>query len=245
MGKIIAIASGKGGTGKSTVTAAVSRVLARIGCRVLAVDLDSGLRSLDLLFGAEDRLALDLEDILRDARPPADAVVQLNETLFLLSAPGVTGRQPPPERVIPLLRRIKSDYDYILLDLPAGTEYSVTLAKALADLVLLVATPDQITCRDARNMADALLAEKQLPCRMIINKVGRSSMIAGGFSDLDAMIDRVGIPLFGVIPDDDYINVTDPGVKAANRQKPFTGRVLEAVARRITGEYIKILLEQV
>lgn len=244
MAKIISVASGKGGTGKSTVTAALSRALARIGCSVLAVDLDSGLRSLDILLGMEDKIVFDLRDVMRGVCPAADAIVSCGENLSLLCAPAERAALDA-DAVSLFLKRIAASYEYVVLDLPAGIGFSAAVAEQIADLTLLVATPDVLTMRDARSTADVILCRGSKACRLVANKISRESMLAGGLSDLDELIDGIGIPLLAVVPEDPFINVTNEKVRSSVRRSPFTNRVFEAMARRVTGEYLPLLLESV
>lgn len=244
MAKIIGVASGKGGTGKSTITAALSRALSRIGCSVLAVDLDSGLRSLDILLGVEDKVVFDLQDVMRGVCPVENAVISCTEKLSLFCAPAERASLDA-DAVSLFLKRIAASYEYVILDLPAGIGFSAAVAEQIADLTLLVATPDILTMRDARNTADVILSRGSKACRLIANKISQESMLAGGLSDLDELIDGIGIPLLAVVPEDPFINVTNEKVKASIRCSSFTNHVFEAMARRVTGEYIPLLLEYV
>lgn len=244
MARIIGIVSGKGGTGKSTIAAALSLALARIGSSVLAVDLDSGLRSLDLLLGVEDRVVFDLRDVQTGMRPLEDALVSCSAELSLLCAPP-DGTPPDAGALCSMLRQLSGRYEYIVLDLPAGIGFSTEVARQIADLVVLVATPDLLTMRDARNTADMILRQTGKACRLIVNKVSRNTMLAGGLADLDEMMDAVGIPLLAVVPEDAFINVTQERARGSLRRNPLTDRVFEALARRITGEYVPLLMKTI
>lgn len=241
MAKIIAVVSGKGGTGKSTVSASLSLSLAALGCRVLAVDLDAGLRSLDLLLNLQDRVVFDLGDVLAGRCALADAAVPHGRYagLKLLCAQADPSASLDTPETAELLRRAAEGFDYVILDLPAGLSLSVRLARELADLAALVTVPDRVTVRDTKRTADALLEGCRKPCRLIINKVSRDTMIAGGLKDLDELLDEVGLQLFGVIPFDPFINAHGKGRAA------LTQRVFDAMAQRVTGRYVPILIKTV
>ena len=247
MARIIAVVSGKGGTGKSTVAASLSVSLTSLGCSVLAVDLDVGLRSLDILLSLENKLVFDIGDILEGRCDIEHALVshERYSRLKLLCAPPDASKTFSVPHVIDLIRGAAKGFDYVILDLPAGVGLSVIMARALADLVTVVTVPDLITLRDARKTVDVLLSNCRKPCRLIINKVCRENILAGGVKDLDEVLDIVGIPLLAVIPDDPFINQTAKSQKKRERRAPFTQHVIDAAAHRIVGEYVPLLLTTV
>lgn len=243
MAKWIAAVSGKGGTGKSTVTAGLSRALARLGCRTLAVDLDVGLRSLDLMLGVENRVVCDLGDVLSGQHPAADAVIPAAENLCLLCGPSSPEALADRQKLCALLRETADPFEYAVLDLPAGLGLSIELALELAELAAVVTLPDLVAMRDARLAADALLADGSLSCRLIINQVGRDTMRAGGLKDLDELLDGIGIQLFGVVPWDPCIN--SRSLARRERSSPLTEKVFDAMAQRVTGRYVPIRIKTV
>lgn len=249
MTKIIAVVSGKGGTGKSTISAALALALASLGKSVLAADLDAGLRSLDLLLAMENRVVYDLGDVFSGRCELSAAMAAHGEfpLLKLLCAPSLpvsAGREEILPELIGALRLAAQGFEYAILDLPAGLGFAVPVARELADLAVVVATPDLVTMRDARRTVDVLFSEGRKPCRLVINKVSRETMLAGGLRDLDEMMDTVGVPLLGVIPTDHFINSPLSG-KRNCRCAELTREVFRAMARRINGEYIPLLLRVV
>ena len=169
MPKWIAAVSGKGGTGKSTVSAGLSRALARLGYRVLIMDLDVGLRSQDLLLGLENRVVCDLGDVLHGRRPVADALVPVDACpgMSLLCGPSSHEDTADFRQLCAALREAAAQFDYVVLDLPAGLGLSVELTLELADLAAVVTLPDLVAMRDARTAADALLERGSTACRLI------------------------------------------------------------------------------
>lgn len=243
MAKIISIVSGKGGTGKSTVAASLSVSLASLGCSVLAVDMDIGLRSLDLLLGLENKCVFDMGDVLAGRCDLEHAMIAHPRygQLKLLCPPADLSKDFQVNTAVEFIKTAAKQFDYVVLDLPAGVGLSVIMAKALADLVAVVTTPDLITLRDARTTVDTLLANCRKPCRLVINKVCRENLLASGIRDLDEVMDTIGIPLLAVVPMDPYINSGSRGQGRAS----LTQRVFDAAARRVVGEYVPILIKTV
>ncbi len=246
MAKIIAVVSGKGGTGKSTVSASLALALAASGSSVLAADLDIGLRSMDILLELENKIVFDIGDVLEKKCAVEDAMAAHSryDRLKLLCAPVSMTKSFYIPSVTALLRKASSSFDYMILDLPAGLGLSVILARELADLVAVVTVPDIITMRDTRKTVDVILSNCKKPCRLIINKVCRETMTAGGVRDLDEVMDEVGIQLFGVVPWDPYINSRFTSLKGKESRGALTERVFAAMAERVNGRYVPILVNR-
>ena len=243
MAKILSVLSGKGGTGKSTISAALAVSLAARGHRVLAVDLDIGLRSLDLLLGMENRIIFDIGDVLAGRCELQAACVPHSKypNLRLLCPPAASGGEPAEELAVQL-RRASEGTDYLMLDLPAGLGLSVRMAQELSDLCIAVTTPDLVTVRDTRTALDLVLKAGPKPCRLVVNKVNRAAMRAGGIIDLDELMDRIGAPLLGVIPMDPYIASDGVSLPSEKQRSGQTQKILDAMAGRICGEYVPLVL---
>lgn len=246
--KIISVMSGKGGTGKSTITAALAKALALKKCRVLAVDLDIGLRSLDILLSLENKVVFDFGDIL-DSKCKLDAAVVPHTTikgLYLLSSPNKLSKSFTIEGLISLIKTISASFDYILLDMPAGLGISIIMASRLADLNLLITTPDTTTLRDTKKVVDALSDTSDITSRLIINRVSRHAIQLSTAENLDEIIDKIGVQLLGVIPEDEWINAGN-NLKAKKKSKnsKLSKEIIDAIARRIQGEYVPLILREV
>lgn len=245
MAKIISVVSGKGGTGKSTLSAALSKSLASSNRKVLAIDLDIGLRSLDILLSLENKIVFDFGDIL-DGKCSIDAAIVPHdsiETLFLLSSPNVVSKSFSIQGIISLIKSLSKSFDFIILDMPAGLGISIIMARELADLNLVVTVPDEITLRDTRKISDAISTNTARPSRLIINRVSKNALLSSGINDLDEMIDSVGIPLLGVIPEDEWINSTIPQ-KKPTKNSIITSKIFDAIGERINGHYVPLILRQ-
>lgn len=201
----IMICSGKGGTGKSTVSVLLGAQLAAQGQKVLLIELDSGLRSVDIIAGVYGRTVYDIEDVLCGRCEGSKAIVQspLYPGLSVISAP-YEGGEVAPAPLAALIRAMFPYFDYILLDTAAGMGAPFTAAAQVAQRAFVVLTPDPVALRDGRIVADWLIANglPQHAVRLIMNRVSRASFGKGAsVFDLDECIDTVGIQLLAVIPE--------------------------------------------
>ena len=199
MAQIVSLISGKGGTGKTSLCAGIAACLARDGFRVLAIDLDVGLRNLDIALGMADEAALPFTAVMRgeQATPhPTQA------RLSLLTAP--VREQIESIGLRPfgaMLRQAKGKFDWILLDAPAGLGRGFQLAGAYADEAIVVTLADPASQRDAARATELLLAKRDIPVRMAVNRVS-PKLFTKMQSTVDDMMDLVGLPLLGLVPED-------------------------------------------
>lgn len=241
---IILIASGKGGTGKTSLTACIAMALAEQGRRVLAVDGDCGLRNLDLTLGMSDRLVFSFADVAAGVVPLARAAAAhpLNDKLFLLTAPA----DVPFLRVKQLrdLREAaeKDGYDYILWDGPAGLPGELSLYSAIADECVIVTTPELACIRGAERTARYLEEEGVKKIRLIVNRV-RTNLIRHGLaSNIDDAMDQSGLPLLGIVPEDeDMIACSNSGKSLLHLKKTGAALACRNIARRLEGEWLQAM----
>ena len=241
MGRIAVVTSGKGGAGKSTVTAGLGLALAKAGASVLLVDGDAGLRSLDLLLGIGKDIVFDLSDIFAGNCEPIRAVYPsgLNKNLALLPAPARLEGLCSPTDMRRLCRGFAQHYDFVLIDCPAGAGRGFETAVRAAEEALVVTTPDAICARDAQIVGDRLAAAN-IPCRLIINHLRVTPVLQGKMPDIDTIIDTAGIQLIGVIPEDEELAVAG----ANGRPLPDRGPAKESfwnIARRFCGESVPLM----
>ena len=207
MGDIAVITSGKGGTGKSTITSQCGAALARGGKKVLLIDTDTGLRCLDLLLGISEIAINDLGDVLEGNCTPANAIYSIPscEGLFLLPAPASANFYADPSDMKRLCKGLSHYYDYILIDSPAGIDRGFKFAVCSADAALIVVTPDLLSVRDTERVGRLLTREGINRKRIVINKFKNKILKYGAIKDLDAIIDNTGIQLIAIIPEDERI----------------------------------------
>ena len=241
MGTVITVTSGKGGTGKTTVTGGVASCLARLGKTVLCIDMDIGLRNLDISLGLSDRALMDFADVALGNCPLARAAVSHPDlpNLSLLTAPM---RLPPhvtAGSIRALLRTARDRYDYIFIDCPAGLGPGFQLATCGADRALVVATNDASSLRDAQRAVEELYHLRQV--HLVMNRI-QPKLLRELRTTIDDAMDAAGLPLFGVIPEDRRV------ILAANMGRPLIleGRRGAAnaclnIAKRIEGYRVPIM----
>ena len=241
MGTVITVTSGKRGTGKTTVTGGVASCLARLGKTVLCIDMDIGLRNLDISLGLSDRALMDFADVALGNCPLARAAVSHPDlpNLSLLTAPM---RLPPhvtAGSIRALLRTARDRYDYIFIDCPAGLGPGFQLATCGADRALVVATNDASSLRDAQRAVEELYHLRQV--HLVMNRI-QPKLLRELRTTIDDAMDAAGLPLIGVIPEDRRV------ILAANMGRPLIleGRRGAAnaclnIAKRIEGYRVPIM----
>lgn len=240
MSQICVVTSGKGGAGKSTVTAGLGYALSRHSGRVLLIDADAGLRSLDLMLGVSGNTMYDLSDVFSGNCEPMRAIYPspVFKNVFVLPAPLRLEAMCSPEEMRALCRSLATFYDQVIIDCPAGLGPGFKTAIAAADRALVVSTPDMVCARDAQILAH-LLEERQLRSHLIINRLRPSKVMDGSMPDVDEIIDTAGIQLLGILPEDEEVAVANANAKplpaACNAAICF-----DNIARRFMGETVPL-----
>lgn len=243
MAKIIAVTSGKGGTGKSTICAGLGYTLAKQGHRTLIIELDFGLRCLDIMFGMENDIKSDLGDVLRGEKQALDAIgqVPMASNLNLLCAPK-TLTSVTAEQIVEICRSIKKYFEYIIIDTGAGINSHVFNIVEQANLILVVTTPDPVCIRDASLMSDEFYNRGNKSQRLIINKIDKKIIGEALVNNLDEIIDKIGVQLIGVIPNDFKMTVaTGKGHPIPTDSMAL--RAFDAISKRLLGEYIPLTVK--
>lgn len=232
MHRRIAVLSGKGGTGKSTLTVGVGRALTGQGKRVLLLDLDVGFRCLDLMLGVTDRLVFDLGDVLR-GKPLDDALLPAPDCdgLALLAAPAALPDDPAPFSA--LLASLESRFDFVLLDFPAGKPTLLSAVPVEITSALVVATPDEISLRDAVGLRAYL--PDGVDARLVLNRFSRAALRRTSFADLDRVVDTCGLPLAAVVPFDGDLAVGAPASSTSPARAAW-----QRLAQRLDGKSVPI-----
>ncbi len=207
---ISVVTSGKGGAGKSTVSAGLGCALAHRGRRVLLVDGDAGLRSLDVMLGIAGTAVYDMADVLSSACQPTNAIYPspICPNVFVLPAPVNLEQLAQPEAMAGLCRELSAFYDEIIVDCPAGIGRGFKAAIAGADRAFVVTTPDMVCARDAQ-IVSRLLKKHDIPARLIINRLRPQPILRGKMPDIDELIDTASLQLIGVLPEDEEVAVAN------------------------------------
>ncbi len=205
MGKVTVMTSGKGGTGKSTVTAGLAAAFIRRGDRVLVIDCDAGMRGIDLMLGVSGELVFDMADILSGNCPPASAIYpcRMLPGLFILPAPQNVQDEASPYVMRHLVKVLEKYYDHVLIDCPAGIGSGFDTAVSSAQRAVLVVNPEPLSLRGCEKVRRKLQRYPLEEVRLIINRFDKGRFRKMGlFADLDEVIDTAGARLLGVVPED-------------------------------------------
>ncbi|MGN0172009.1 MAG: septum site-determining protein MinD [Acutalibacteraceae bacterium] len=237
---IAVVTSGKGGAGKSTVSAGLACALARDGQQVLVIDADAGLRSLDLMLGIGDRSIHDLADIFARRCEPIRAVCPSSvcNGVFVIAAPGTLEEMCTPDEMRYLCRGLSAYYDTVIVDCPAGIGSGFRTAIAGADRAIIVATPDMVCARDAQ-IVSTHLDKEGIPCKMVINRLHPKPVMKGKMPDIDEVMDAAQVPLLGVIPEDEAVAVANAN-GAPLPWNSYASRCFTNIAARFVGRSVPL-----
>jgi len=247
VGEAFVITSGKGGVGKTTTSANLGTALALLGKKVCLIDTDIGLRNLDVVMGLENRIIYDLVDVIQERCKIHQALVKdkrFDGLLYLLPAAQTSDKHSiTPEQMKKLVTELKQDYDYIIIDCPAGIEQGYKNAVAGADKAIVVTTPEKTAVRDADRIIGLLEKEENIePPKLIINRIRGHMVDNGEMLDIDEITTHLSIDLIGIVVDDDHV------IKASNQGEPIAldpnnraSIAYRNIARRILGESIPLM----
>ncbi len=245
MGEVIVITSGKGGVGKTTTTANLGTGLSLLGKKVVLIDTDIGLRNLDVVMGLENRIVYDLVDVVEGACRIKQALIKDKrfDGLYLLPAAQTRDKNSvTPEQMVKLCEDLREEYDYILVDCPAGIEQGFKNAIAGADRAIVITTPEVSAVRDADRIIGLLEANDIKAPNLIINRVRADMVKKGDMMSIEDIIDILAIQLVGVVPDDENIIIsTNRGEPAVAEGKSLAGQAYRNITQRIMGEDVPLI----
>ncbi|HEU0030718.1 MAG TPA: septum site-determining protein MinD [Kofleriaceae bacterium] len=242
MGRAIVITSGKGGVGKTTVTANLGTALAQLGHTVVLVDADIGLRNLDVVMGLENRIVYHLVDAIKGKCGVQKALIKDRrmENLWMLPASQTDDKDAvAPEEMRTLISELKHTHDFVLIDCPAGIEQGFKNAIAGADEAVVVATPEVSSIRDADRVV-GLLAAADVPARLIVNRIAPHLVKRGDMLSQTDVIEILALELLGTIPlDDQIVATTNKGIPAVLEGKSLAAKELARIAKRLAGQEVE------
>lgn len=245
MGEAIVVTSGKGGVGKTTTSANVGTALALMGKKVCMIDTDIGLRNLDVVMGLENRIIYDLIDVAEGRCRLNQALVKdkrFDELYMLPAAQTKDKNDISPDQVRKIVEELKPDFDYVIIDCPAGIEQGFRNAIAGADHAIVVTTPENAAVRDADRVIGLLEKTNISQPKLVINRIRPNLLKSGDMLEVDDIIQVLAIDLIGIVPDDEDV------IKAANQGEPTVmnpnsraAMAYRNVARRILGETVPLM----
>lgn len=245
MGEVIVITSGKGGVGKTTTSANIGCALAIEKKKVVLIDADIGLRNLDVVMGLENRIVYDLIDVIEGNCRLKQALIKDKryENLYLLPAAQTKDKNAVnPEQMQKLCESLKEEYDFIIIDCPAGIEQGFKNAIAGADKGIVVTTPEVSAVRDADRIIGLLEASDLRNPTLILNRIRPDMVKRGDMMALDDVAEILAIDILGVVPDDESIVVsTNRGEPAAADMNSKAGQAFRNICKRLLGEEIPIM----
>ena len=246
MAKTIVITSGKGGVGKTTSTANIGTALALQGHKVCLIDMDIGLRNLDVVLGLENRIIYDVIEVYEGRAKVHQALIKdkrFEDLLFLLPASQHADKNAiQPERMKEIVDELREFYDYILIDSPAGIEQGFENSIIAADAAILFTTPEISAIRDADRIIGILEQRDIEPPKLVINRIRKEMMDSGDVMDVEEITRHLSVELLGIIYDDDEV------VRTSNKGNPVvldpdfvSSKGYRNIARRILGESVPLL----
>ncbi len=241
MGTAIVITSGKGGTGKTSLTGGIAAALSKLGKSVLCIDMDIGLRNLDIALGLNDRALMDFTDVAEGRCPLSRAAVAHPDLpgLFLLTAPMTLSPTLRKEDFRALLNTARTYYDYILIDSPAGLGMGFQLSTCGADRAIVVATNDATSLRDAQRTVSELDQIHQV--HLIMNRI-QPKLLRKLRTTIDDAMNTAGLPLLGVVPEDPQVMLSaNLGQPLVTQGKKGAALACWNIATRLDGTQVPIM----
>lgn len=245
MGESIVITSGKGGVGKTTTTANIGTALASFDKKVVLVDGDTGLRNLDVLMGLENRIVFTLMDVIEGRCQLKKALIKdkrLNNLYMLPTAQTRDKNDISTEDMLKIVNELKEEFDYVLIDCPAGIEQGFENATVGAEWAIIVVNPELTSVRDADRVIGKLDAKGIDRHEVIVNRINNEMVKNGNMLAVTDILDVLAVKLIGIVPDDRNITIsTNKGEPIVLEDNEMSGLAFKNVARRIMGEEVPFL----
>jgi septum site-determining protein MinD len=243
--QVVTITSGKGGVGKTTAVANLAVALASDGAKVVCIDGDIGLRNLDVILGLENRIVYDIVDVIEGRCRLKQAMIRDKKLPELYLIPAAQTRDKnavSPSDMNRLVKDLRADYDFVLIDSPAGIERGFRNAIAAADRVLVVTNPEVSAVRDADRVIGILEAEEKGPAALILNRLNPTLVKNHDMLSADDVLDLLAVELIGIVPEDENVIIgSNRGAPVAADPKSKAGQAFRNIARRLRGETVPFM----
>lgn len=238
-GKIIVVTSGKGGVGKTTATACIGGALAMQGKKVVVIDMDIGLRNLDVVMGLENRIVFNIVDVAKGRCKIKQAAIKDRriENLFLIPASQSDNKDVlSPDDMVKMSKALRARFDYILMDCPAGIERGFENAVAAADEALVICTPEVSSVRDADRIIGLLYAKSITP-KLVVNRIVPEMVARGDMLSHEDVVEVLSIDLVGLVKMDDQVVIaTNTGLPLVLQKDSEAGKAFHRIAQRLNGQ---------
>lgn len=244
-GMVATITSGKGGVGKTTTTANLAVALAIGGKKVVCIDGDIGLRNLDVVLGLENRIVYDVVDVIEGRCRLRQAMIRDKRLpeLFLIPAAQTRDKNAvSPSDMVRLCDDLRGEFDWILIDSPAGIERGFRNVMAPADVIVVVTNPEVSAVRDADRIIGLVEAEEKGPARLIINRMNPALVKRGDMLTSEDILELLAVELIGIVPEDENVVIsTNRGQPVAFNGKSKAGEAFQNISRRLNGENVPFM----
>lgn len=244
-GQVIVVTSGKGGVGKTTTVANVASSLAKMGHKIVVMDLDIGLKKLDLILGLENRVIYDIIQVIEGECTLKQALVKDKRfpELYMLPAAQTRNKEDiTPEQVIALCAQLRPDFDYIFIDCPAGIEQGFRNAIAAADQAIVVTNPEVSAVRDADRIIGMLESADFKEIKLVVNRIRSDMVKKGDMLSVDDLLEHLCIDLIGIVPEDRGILVsTNRGEPVVLNERSQAATAFNNIAQRLLGEEVEFV----
>ncbi|MCI8453647.1 MAG: septum site-determining protein MinD [Lachnospiraceae bacterium] len=244
MSEVIVITSGKGGVGKTTTSANIGTGLAMLGERVVLIDTDIGLRNLDVVMGLENRIVYNLVDVVEGNCRIKQALIKDKRypNLFLLPSAQTRDKSSvSPGQMKKLVDDLREEFDYILLDCPAGIEQGFQNAIAGAGRAFVVTTPEVSAIRDADRIIGLLESNEITKMDLIVNRLRMDMVRRGDMMSLEDVTDILGIPVLGAVPDDEEVVISTNQGEPLVGVNSFAGQAYLNICKRVLGQEVPLM----
>ena len=239
---VLSFVSGKGGVGKTVITSNIGKGLSLLGRKTVLIDLDFGLRNLDIALGVENNIVFDLSDVFSGKKSLYEVMVSCGDNLFFIPA----SQAKKPEEVdfsilAEIIEKLRGDFDYILIDCPSSVGNAFYNAVSLSDRVCVVSNPDKASLRDADKIFSLISTRENCKPSLIINKIRLDLIKKNKTLNVDDILDILKVPLLGIIPFDDKIFLyAVNGEMVVNQKNSLSGECLCNISKRIIGEIVPL-----